>query len=667
MFFNYITLLTALLISSVAIFFSVAGLVAIFPAYQWSIICMGSVIEVGKLVAAIWLHKNWSSAVWWLKWSLASQVAVVMFITSMGIFGYLSKSHVEQTGAANESKAQVQRIQTELARNEAIIERANTKIKNYGENGSSLDSSLNRQIDKEQTRIDSAYSRVQPSINAQMATIKAEQNNIKSQQDLYRNEIKRIDAALKTATEEEKVKLNKKRRTALWRVRTAASANGAVKAARKEIASIRKSVKAEIAASNKLINRLRLRMGKSTEQDIEKLIGEQQTRIKDANTALDTLTEQKFKLESAYRKLEAEVGPIKYIAKFIYDEADANLLEKAVTWVIILIIFVFDPFAILLLIATQYSFERTKIEIELAEVAHKLEEIAETEKYLEEEIHNVEDKVDSITENVPEATAQTGWETAISDSVDYFHAEVEDIANDAMEYADAITDEPELTIDDIAASAEVEELDTTDEVQSVLSDLMENAEVEELEEPEVHDQYKELFESPADVLEADEVEEAQDEVIEVEIAEPEEPWENLNELSTIVEEIKTRDDNQAVFNLTKVGENYINYNGKVYRNEALQNTHPELKLDFIKPVDSGRKFPKSAEVGKLFLRSDLAPTKLFRFNGTEWNSIDKNLLHHIAYSRDYINELIKVVGEGEYNPELLNTSEKHHIEAVLTE
>src|SRR6056300_264421 len=99
MFIGIITLLTALAISAVAIYYSVAGLAAIFAAAVIPIIIMGVVLEVGKLVTAVWLHKYWSKATWWLKTYLSTAVFVLMFITSMGIFGFLSKAHIEQTSA----------------------------------------------------------------------------------------------------------------------------------------------------------------------------------------------------------------------------------------------------------------------------------------------------------------------------------------------------------------------------------------------------------------------------------------------------------------------------------------------------------------------------------------------------------------------------------------
>ena len=96
MLFGLITFLTALTISGVAIYYSVAGLVAIFAAAAVPIIIMGTALEVGKLVTAVWLHRYWAKAAWWLRTYLSIAVFVLMLITSMGIFGFLSKAHVDQ-------------------------------------------------------------------------------------------------------------------------------------------------------------------------------------------------------------------------------------------------------------------------------------------------------------------------------------------------------------------------------------------------------------------------------------------------------------------------------------------------------------------------------------------------------------------------------------------
>ena len=132
-----------------------------------------------------------------------------------------------------------------------------------------------------------------------------------------------------------------------------------IQTARDEIQRLRESAEQQVAQSQGLINRLRSQLATADKADeVDADIDEQMLRIKTAETALDILVEEKAVLEGEYRKLEAEVGPIKYIAEFVYGEAaDKNMLEEAVRWVIIIIIFVFDPLAVLLLIASQYTFE----------------------------------------------------------------------------------------------------------------------------------------------------------------------------------------------------------------------------------------------------------------------------------------------------------------------
>ena len=167
MFLAILTLITALCISAVAIYYSVAGLVAIFAAAAVPIMIMGGILEVGKLVTAVWLHKHWKQAAWWLKSYLSIAVVVLMFITSMGIFGFLSKAHIEQTSAGEESVAQVTQIENEVGRLNAIIERAEGKIKALETSGTGSDANLQSQIDKEQDRIDKAYDRIKPAIAQQ--------------------------------------------------------------------------------------------------------------------------------------------------------------------------------------------------------------------------------------------------------------------------------------------------------------------------------------------------------------------------------------------------------------------------------------------------------------------------------------------------------------------
>src|SRR6056300_1180648 len=382
MLLGILVLFTALSISAVAIYYSIAGLVAIFAAAALPIMIMGGALEIGKLVTAVWLHRYWRQAVWWLKTYLTVAVVVLMFITSMGIFGFLSKAHIEQTSAGQESVAQVERLAGEIQRQNDIIKRAEDQVKKLETSGTGNDANIQSQIDKEQERIDNAYKRIQPAIDEQ-------QKIIDSQATLYKNELAKIDNDLATlqgyidSGETKKAqqmigasadgifgkktadkigdwqKAKQAERLELIKKIEEATNNPQAKAAANEIKRLRQTVETQITQSNTLINRLRSQLGNTDKaESIDEQVDAQNTRIKNANTEIDKLTEEKYALEGEYRKLEAEVGPIKYIAEFIYGEqADNTMLEEAVRWVIIVIIFVFDPLAVLLLIASQYTFD----------------------------------------------------------------------------------------------------------------------------------------------------------------------------------------------------------------------------------------------------------------------------------------------------------------------
>src|SRR5210317_1113984 len=171
MLLGILTLITALSISAIAIYYSVAGLVAIFSAAAIPIIIMGGTLEISKLVTAVWLHKFWFKAKWWLRTYLAAAVVILMFITSMGIFGFLSKAHIEQTSASEESVAQEERISKEILRYEDAIRKSENTIARLEEKGTGGQAVIQTQIDKEQERIDAAYARIQPLVDEQNSII----------------------------------------------------------------------------------------------------------------------------------------------------------------------------------------------------------------------------------------------------------------------------------------------------------------------------------------------------------------------------------------------------------------------------------------------------------------------------------------------------------------
>ena len=474
MLLSYFTLFVALTLSTVAAYYSIVGLTAIFAASIVPIIIMGSVLEVAKITTTVWLHEYWDKCRLLMKIYLVPAVALLMFITSMGIFGFLSKAHIEQTAQGEESIAQVERLTTEIARQSGIVERSEQRIKDLQANGVGADANIQSQIDREQERIDRAFERIQPAIaqqnkiiddarandntrtkpyEDQLANIQAEILRLETSAKEYETTISNLEVDSSTvdpllaqiaALEEEIIRVTNQlnsgeqqqiragqaiigvtndglfgsnTRTALanWvsgqrdritqiqgeisQVRRDAQGDvnaererlagvvsdirqtqipalkdreldmlsridevrqtesPAIATARDEIQRLRRSAEDQVANSQTLIERLRSQLAQEDKaQEIELAIDEQSTRITEANAEIDRLTEEKYALEAEYRKLEAEVGPVKYIAEFIYgDNPDANVLERAVRWVIIVLVVVFDPLAITMVLASTES------------------------------------------------------------------------------------------------------------------------------------------------------------------------------------------------------------------------------------------------------------------------------------------------------------------------
>jgi hypothetical protein len=243
----YLALLSGLALSAVAIYYSVAGLTAIFSAAVIPIIIMGVALEVSKIVATVWLKQNWSIAPLTVKTYLCVAIAMLMVITSMGIFGFLSKAHSDQNLVSGDVVA---------------------KIAVYDEK------------------------------------ISIAKENI----DANRKALKQLDEAVDQVM----------------------GRSNDQKGAEKSV-NIRRSQQKE---------RARL-----------------QEEIQAFQASISQLNENRAPIAAEVRKVEAEVGPIKYIAAFVYGSTNETILERAVTWVIILIIVVFDPLALILLIASQISFE----------------------------------------------------------------------------------------------------------------------------------------------------------------------------------------------------------------------------------------------------------------------------------------------------------------------
>ena len=343
----WMTLFSGLSISAVAVWYSVAGLVAIFAASAVAIIIMGVVLEIGKLVTAVYLHRYWYLTTNWLKTYLSVAVIFLMFITSMGIFGFLSKAHIEQTALSGEATAQVDAIDEKLTRGSAKIERWQTEIDRLLKTGNvSTDSALLEQDNE-------ALKELRAVIKQEKDVVRAEADKrIATAQERRDKEIAAAKPLLEDWGGEEKY--NKEVAKAK---QTEQNESSVARSERdKKIAEIDKKHAKDLSALNKRISEAR-KGSTSKAANADKRIKELEKEIETEQKAMDSVREDKLVFEKEYRKLEAEVGPIKYIAEFIYGETDKTILEKAVTWVIILIIFVFDPLAVGLLIASQYGFQ----------------------------------------------------------------------------------------------------------------------------------------------------------------------------------------------------------------------------------------------------------------------------------------------------------------------
>jgi len=368
--------IAAVSLSGVAGYYSVIGLTTIFSSAFIPVLIMAGTLETSKVIVASWLYNNWRKTPWLLKSYLTGAVVVLMFITSLGIFGFLSKAHVEQAAAGAEQQAKVLHITQSIDQQNAIIERAKTKLANAGKGNEAGNAAINTRIDDANKVIDSANKRVQPQIDEQQRIIDAANAKIElrakstqSQIDDIDRQVANLDNIVKSLIDQKKTSQAQARqqeqqadRTRLAKSKTELlkqidvmrqAPDPQVDAAKTEIARLRAKVDDEIKQARTVIEQLTNKLSQGSDTDkLQADIDAQNDAIKSAEAQIETLNADKFKLETEGRKLEAETGPIKYIAQALYGDAvDQTLLEHAVRWIIVLIIVVFDPLAVLMLIA----------------------------------------------------------------------------------------------------------------------------------------------------------------------------------------------------------------------------------------------------------------------------------------------------------------------------
>ena len=423
MFLIILALICALTISGVAIFYSVIGLGAIFAAAKVPIYIMGGVLEVAKLVTASWLYQNWSNIPFLLKTYLTTAVGILMIITSLGIFGFLSKAHVEQSTPAAETVAKIDRINEQILRQENTIQNVTNKITRLQEGGATVN--VDDQIEREQAIIDNADNKIKGEVELIQQKITNTQKQIDDIQidadkkiNIQRTDSKeaiaqlredadsiiqaeldkldKLDKAVSDVLNSNKSFFNEEKEAALLKESQSPERNkidAKINQTQKklsanidtinndtdqkitqiqsvadtkinelrtkidgfnaEISALQASVADEVSLAKQRINEINT-TAITAGEDAEQQIIEYEKQINIAYDNIDELNAEKFVQESKIRDLEAEVGPIKYIAQFFDADGEVDL-ERAVTWLIITIMFVFDPLAVLLLIAVNMS------------------------------------------------------------------------------------------------------------------------------------------------------------------------------------------------------------------------------------------------------------------------------------------------------------------------
>ena len=351
MFIAILTLLSALSISGVAIFYSVIGLATIFPGAFWPVVIMGSVLEVGKLVTASWLYRNWKQTRFLLKTYLTIAVVVLSLITSMGIFGFLSKAHLEQNLAEDTVTQRIEIINSKITSEETYIKRQ-LKIIERAENTLSKTGTSNKEaLELEQQSLKDVQDKFKTLLAVETNTVKDLNDRLKvldkdvsdvltSNKSFFNEE--KAAAELKESQKQERAEISK----------NILDAQGRIKILKDDYA-------VDTVVIQKRIDKLRAGNVDDKSQ-VNAQIEVAEANILKAQNNIDDLIIDREPLQAKMIKLEAEVGPVKYIASLVVDwgiTTDVDTSE-AVRWVILIIICVFDPLAVLLLVAANQSLIR---------------------------------------------------------------------------------------------------------------------------------------------------------------------------------------------------------------------------------------------------------------------------------------------------------------------
>jgi hypothetical protein len=563
MWFNYLVLLTALTISGVAAYYSIIGLTAIFAAAFWPIVIMGSVLEAGKLVTSVWLKKYWDQANWQLKTYLTSAVVILMLVTSMGIFGFLSKAHMDQGVPTGDITAQV---------------------------------------------------------NLFDEKIKTQRDNIESNRKALAQMDATVDQTIGRSTTEQ----------------------GAANAA-----NLRRSQQRERGAL--------------------------QNEIAVAQKAIAKLNEERAPIASQLRKVEAEVGPIKYIAALVYgDNPDQNLLEKAVRWVIIILVLVFDPLAIALILAANSSMrwvnEKPKpddspltetpptipeldSDVGKKPTAEELKEPAPPVNIIDppdlvaqanQAIAELEPPAADIDEVIKDAELdlrQQQHQQQLEQSLTTLEKRLADITQTSAELADR---ERELTLLNATLVGTVDGKDQI--IVELATKLDDTMQVSETNQHRLNNQImaSENGYNRAITEKQDQIKQLQQQITEqqAQIVNLEQALVEIAETPVVVPPVVTMEP------------------------EIIQTTDLGL-LSNPASAGFGDRFPTEPQKGDMFVRTDFLPSKVFKFNGNKWIEVDKNNTDTYVFNDEYVRHLVEQLSKGEIEIDQLSDIEKEEVKRIL--
>jgi hypothetical protein len=526
-------LLSGLSISVVAIYYSVMGLMAIFSAAAIPIAIMGVSLEIGKLVTASWVKAHWHRLPLLMKTYAVAAVAILMVITSLGIFGYLSKAHSDQTLVSGDVQA---------------------KVAIYDER------------------------------------IKTEKDNIEAD----RKQIAQMDAAVDqilSRSDDEKgaSKANEIRRSQL---------------------KDRSRLQNEILASQKKIA---------------------------------TIQDERAPFAAENRKVEAEVGPIKYIAAFVYGaNPDANILERAVTWVIILIVIVFDPLAVVMLLASQMTFQWIREDKKKVVKEHTSGEMTKDTQ--------TETSDGLVGEPLPESVPTPTEEPIVTHENDGMAiVNPEEIPNFTPH---ALTQEEMDALDEVSIS---------DHDEEIIEHTSEDDVIDSTNLPEHQPSYEFIEEHSGE----DDIEFVQV-IAKEESPDIERPGDYVTppEAVTVTIDGGVIPESTAPVNIVR--------EASPARGRGIMHTHLTAQADDLpdsaKAAHSGfgNEFPINPNKGDVYLRTDYLPNRLFKFNGQKWIEVDAEQRDILAYDDLYIRHLVNEIESGRQDVDLLSDLERSQIAEYLS-